>query len=545
MASKSVFGKGPSKKLPAADAINEAGGKAYSLDAKTALAQVAVTGCFGNTFYATDKSQLDKAKELALQVEPEFLAKVAVYSRTRGFMKDMPAFLVAVMAAKAGEAAKSGNKDEADRWRELLWETFPQVVDNGKMLRNVMQIMLSKATGRRSFGTSVKRLFRTWFDTHDEAWLFRNSIGGDPSMSDVVRLAHPVPMTLERAALYAWFIGKDKGKFGDQEFVVADNLPEIVRVYEAFKADHSGALPRLPFEMLVGMDLTPTQWKELAVQATWAQTRQNLNAFLQHGAFGDKAVIKAVAEKLANPDLIVRAKAMPYQLLTAYLNVDDKMPREITNALQDAAEVATRNVPVIEGEVCVFPDVSGSMSSPVTGYRTNTRGKVEQHTTKTRCIDVAALVAAAFLRTNPQTVVIPFEGQVVPVKLNPRDSIMTNAQKLASIGGGSTNCSAAVAEMNRRGINPTLAVFVSDNESWVDRGWGGYGTGTLAEWNKTVRKHPEAKLACIDIQAYTTSQVPDRPGIMNVGGWSDEVFNVLKAFVEGEGQWVQMIENAS
>lgn len=85
---------------------------------------------------------------------------------------------------------------------------------------------------------------------------------------------------------------------------------------------------------------------------------------------------------------------------------------------------------------------------------------------------------------------------------------------------------------------------------WADSGhgymWGssGGGTATLTEWNKTLKRAPGAKLACIDVQAYTSSQVPDRPGILNVGGWSDEVFNVLKAFVEGEGQWVQMIENA-
>ena len=61
-----------------------------------------------------------------------------------------------------------------------------------------------------------------------------------------------------------------------------------------------------------------------------------------------------------------------------------------------------------------------------------------------RCIDVAALVAAAVLRKNPTAEVLPFEHGVVPVELNPRDSVMTNAAKLASIGGGGTNCSAPV-----------------------------------------------------------------------------------------------------
>ncbi len=48
------------------------------------------------------------------------------------------------------------------------------------------------------------------------------------------------------------------------------------------------------------------------------------------------------------------------------------MPRYraiVRQALEDAMEIATANVPRIEGQVYVCPDVSGSMQSPVTGQR--------------------------------------------------------------------------------------------------------------------------------------------------------------------------------
>src|SRR5258708_35951070 len=101
-------------------------------------------------------------------------------------------------------------------------------------------------------------------------------------------------------------------------------------------------------------------------------------------------------------------------------------------------EVATSNVPKLSGKVYVCPDVSGSMRSPVTGYR---RGA----TTAVRCVDVAALVAAAVLRKNETAEVLPFECDVVNVRLNGRERIMKNAEKLAAIGGGGTNCSAPLA----------------------------------------------------------------------------------------------------
>src|SRR5678815_1394401 len=122
-------------------------------------------------------------------------------------------------------------------------------------------------------------------------------------------------------------------------------------------------------------------------------------------------------------------------------------------------EIAIANVPAIEGRVYVCPDVSGSMSSAVTGYRPGATSAV-------RCIDVAALVAAAMVRKNPSAEVLPFEDRVVKVALNPRDSVMTNAQKLAAVGGGGTNCSAPLTKLNARRAAGDLVIFVSDNQSW-------------------------------------------------------------------------------
>lgn len=102
------------------------------------------------------------------------------------------------------------------------------------------------------------------------------------------------------------------------------------------------------------------------------------------------------------------------------------------------------------------------MHSPVTGYRKGS-------TTAVRCIDVAALVAAAIVRNNPQAEVLPFESRVVRnCKLNSRDSVMTNAKRLASLPAGGTNCSAPLQYLNDRKKKGDLVIYVSDNESWID-----------------------------------------------------------------------------
>ena len=44
------------------------------------------------------------------------------------------------------------------------------------------------------------------------------------------------------------------------------------------------------------------------------------------------------------------------------------------------------------------------------------------------------------------------------------------------------------------------------------------------------------KLVCIDLQPYTTTQAPDRSDILNIGGFSDAVFNVVASFVGGSAR---------
>ncbi len=189
----------------------------------------------------------------------------------------------------------------------------------------------------------------------------------------------------------------------------------------------------------------------------------------------------------------------PYQLLTAWAMASKEVPAAVRRALEDAMEIAIENVPAVAGQVVVCPDVSGSMRSPVTGAR---RGA----TTAVRCIDVAALMAAAVLRRNPEAVVLPFEHAVVDVRLSLRDSVMSNAAALAGIGGGGTNCSAPLVALNQRRQAADLVIIVSDNESWVDTGRG-RGTATLSEWNRLRQRNPHACLVCIDVQPYGTTRV--------------------------------------
>lgn len=514
MANKNLFQSIAGNTAPKTDAVNEAGGRAYALTPKQALAQYAATGCLNGTFYASAEDQLAEVLRLAAGIEPEFLARVAVHARERGYMKDMPALLCATLATR----------DVA-----LLEAIFPRVIDNGRMLRTFVQIVRSGVAGRKSLGTAPRRMIRNWLEKRSDAALFRDTVGQDPSMIDVIRMVHPKPSTKEREALYGYLIGRPYD---------AAKLPQLVREYEAFRNWETTEVPDVPFQMLTSLVLSDEAWIEIARRAPWQMTRMNCNTFARHGVFANEEVTNIVAERLRDAEAIRKARAFPYQLLMAWKAAAQNVPPIVREALHDAMEIATRNVPAIAGSVVICPDVSGSMASPVTGHRGG-------GTSAVRCIDVAALMTASIVRRNPSAKVLPFEMHVVKIDLDPRDSVMTNARKLAAIGGGGTACSAPLGELNRTHARADLVIYISDNESWADS-QNGRGTAMMKQWKAFRKRNPNARLVCIDLQPVSTTQAAESDDILNIGGFSDAVFELVAEFAAGAttaDHRVRVIEN--
>ena len=98
---------------------------------------------------------------------------------------------------------------------------------------------------------------------------------------------------------------------------------------------------------------------------------------------------------------------------------------------------------------------------------------------------------------------------------------------------GGTSCSAPLALLNRRSAHGDLFAYVSGNQSWVDSN-GARGTESLREWTKFKARNPRARLVCIDVQPYGSSQASESKDVPSVGGFSDQVFELMAAFAAGE-----------
>jgi 60 kDa SS-A/Ro ribonucleoprotein len=66
----------------------------------------------------------------------------------------------------------------------------------------------------------------------------------------------------------------------------------------------------------------------------------------------------------------------------------------------------------------------------------------------------------------------------------------------------------------------------------------------MREWNAFRSRNPRARLVLIDLQPYATTQVVE--DILNIGGFSDHVFEVVSHFAAGRlhsDDWVGKIES--
>ncbi len=278
-------------------------------------------------------------------------------------MKDMPAALLVALSV---------------RDTELMHRVFDRVVDNGRVLRTVFQMIRSgqfknkAGDGRVGLSSSVQRAFQRWLNTASVGKLLSASIGNDPSLRDILRMARPTPKDNARRAMFGWLTDKAVDKWAP---ATEADLPVEVQSLIAYRNSESeeaqaliaGGLDNVRWDLLSDAAKGPKVWAALARKMGPQALRMNLNTLLRHDVLATSAMVDYVADRIADESEIRRSNQFPYQYFAAYLNVNDNVPQKIKTALHKAAEIACGNVPELPGPVVIGLDTSGSMSCAVMG----------------------------------------------------------------------------------------------------------------------------------------------------------------------------------
>lgn len=478
---------------------NSSGGKGFSKEKELQLAQMVVTSFIGDQYYSSAEDNLALVQSLANSVSPEFLAACTVYSREKGSMKSMPVVLLAILR---------------ERDSNLYRSVFPRVVNNSRILREFVAIIRSGKLGSKNLNNGTRKLIQKWFDAKHPVSLWNDSIGNNPSLKDVIALAHVTPGSdPERQSVMSLICKGEK----------SENLPKVIKDYYNWLENQNLPLPKVPFQRLISNTLTSSQWTELVDVLTWNQLRLNLNTLERHGVFNDKNMVAKVANLLDNPAAVKSSKVFPYDIYTSIKNVSNNL---LKNSLQKCLDYSVDNVPELPYNTFIAVDVSGSMGCAVNSLNVNTG---------LSCAEVAGLMSLSLFKKNPQLAYLTFDTQVKDYtsKLNSMDSLASNMEKV-NFNGGGTDCSAPLKVIRESNLPVDLIIMFSDNESWADYQRG--SRGSQAIWSQIKAKNPNAKFVMIDLANRPTSQLKPSPDVLPLAGFSNSLFEVVAEWLSSNSQ---------
>lgn len=288
---------------------------APAIPPKNPLAELrrAVASCllWEDQFYEDGVSIADRIKSLAEQCDPEAVSALAVEARMQFKLRHAPLWLAASSALKADQIASVINRaDEMGEMIAMHWK------DGKKPLPAQMKRGLAKAFGK--------------FDAYQLGKYNRKTT---VSLKDVLRIVHPKPASDEQAALWK---------------KVIDGTLESPDTWEV--ALSCGADKKETFERLI-------REGKLGYLALLRNLRNMVEANVEPGLVRDAILARKGAHNV-----------LPFRYVAAARYAPQFEP-----ALDEALCAAVEAMPILPGKTAVLVDVSGSMSTALSGKSDMTR----------------------------------------------------------------------------------------------------------------------------------------------------------------------------
>lgn len=460
---------------------NLAGGSAYGESAKAELASILLTSKLEDGFYRSAKDTETRLLELIEGLDPEFVAKAALYAR-REFGLRSTTHVVAAKLAKRISGKEWGSRFyknivvRPDDVTEIMAYYLENCKDtDGKAkITNAMR----KGLGGRIHNMSGYDLAK-----------YRSS-SKNVKMIDAINLLNP--------------------SFTDpiKQLVKGELVPAEtweVLLSEAGKAADPVAAKKAAWKKLISEN-------KLGYLAT---LRNCVNVLEVSDNGNDRELISQFCSILTNEEAITKVGIFPYQFFAAFNEVRD-LPgaSEIIDALDKAAIISAKNVPALEGKTVIAFDISGSMHSPSAGK------------SKLSCIDVAAAMAAMFLiKNNADIIKFGTNAKLFNKQSSSFFGLISDLRKDEGLGFG-TNFDRIFEVMNKSKIKYDRLFVISDMQSWMHS-----GTRALVNSYKT-NVNSKLKYYSMDVAGLGTLQFPEKD-VFLLAGFSDKTLSLLTEMENG------------
>jgi len=490
MKRKNVWRKLRHEAIPKPDKVNREGFPSYKRTIEEEVLSVLTTGSTANLFYTKAEENIKEMLDVLRKCENiEFLAKATVYAREKGFTRTLP-------IASLVELSR--------RNPSLFRKIAARVCKNPHDWQQFIDIARSK-TIRRGVGSGLKKRM---IEALSEMSVY-HAMKYPKAVEDMINIARPREDVNSRVIRYI----KRKEHEGDEQLEALKVVKTSENEDEIIEAIERG---RLPYEVVTGSvkKMTPRIWEALLYQAPYFNLIRNLNNFERNGVFDKKENLDYAVRRITTEKAIKQSKLFPFRFYVAYRMLGDFRGAErLKNALYMALEKSVANIPELNGKVAIASDVSGSMSSNLTGDYS-----------VVQCCDLVGLFTGCLVKKCSEIpIVLPFDHDVredIVSKVYEKETVMEIASCFGAWGG--TSLSAPVEWLIQKKEPVDYFIAFTDNEEWVGRSF----LEAFLDYKRTIA--PECKAYLVTLLPYRDFPAPLQiEDVYFVYGWSDAVLKYI------------------
>ena len=482
------------------EVTNKEGEKAFALPVQVELYTAVATASLNDQFYEKAEDKLQRIVNLIAQNDASFVAKLAIYAREQMYLRSIP-LVLAVELAKLhkGDAliSKLTNRiiQRADEITELL--ACYAMANDRKEIKQLNK--LSK---------QLQKGIADAFNKFDEYQFAKYNRDAKVKLKDALFLVHP------------------KGKDEAQQSLFNKIAKDELQAPYTWEVELS-ALGQQKFDSQeLKQQAFRVKWEELIFsnKMGYMATTRNLRNILE--AEVSNEALKKVCAYLANENAVANSKQLPFRFLSAYREIKQLSNGRaglILEALEQAVLFSAANIAGYDAntKVVIAADVSGSMQTFI-----SPKSKVQNY-------DIG-LMLSMLLQNRCENVITGMFGDRWKVITVPKRNILANVQEFHRHEGEvgySTNGYLVIKELLQRNKLVDKIMMFTDCQLWNSNNTGETIAGLWKQYKKIA---PAAKLYLFDLAGHGNTPLNVmRDDVFLIAGWSDKIFDVLRAIEEG------------
>ena len=296
--------------IPGSEQIrNPAEGFVWTLDRWSVLDRFLILGGESGTYYVNSRALTQENASNVLEVIREngagVVSRICEISDSGREPKNDPAIFALALCASLGN----------DKTRAAALQAMPIVCRTGTHLFQFTEVR----SGLRGWGRGLRKSVENWYnaksfeDLEYQAVKYKQREGWSPR--DLLRLAHPVPVSEGHKALFKWIV--------DEEQI--DPLPRVETMIRLQKTNDPKDAASIIHQSQHPREAVPTEllnhaivWEALLGQMPMTGMIRNLATTTRVGLLTPGSIaLTSVLEQLSNGDRIRKARVHPMAMLLA------------------------------------------------------------------------------------------------------------------------------------------------------------------------------------------------------------------------------------